>query len=118
IVCITNLKAQLLNNTRWKSYDEQNHFDLFWNFNNDTVANSPDNATWTNVSVYVEAGNVLTFRNIYSFQCDSTEVGLYHFSVILDTLRINEFNEPCSSRADYMNTHYFVDFPIGIHEIE
>ena len=115
---VTIAKAQLLNNTRWRAFDQQNNFDLFWNFNNDTVATSSDNSIWTNVSVYAEGGNILTFRNLNSSECDSNDVGIYYFNIIQDTLRLTEFNEPCATRASYFNTHYFVDFPIGIDEIE
>src|SRR5690348_9926292 len=115
---VTIVNAQLLNNTRWRAFDQQNNFDLFWNFNNDTVATSSDNSIWANVSVYAEAGNILTFRNLNSIECDSADVGIYYFNVILDTLRLTEFNEPCAARASYFTTHYFVDFPIGINELE
>src|SRR5436190_10323666 len=84
------LKAQLLNNTRWRSYGEQNNFDNYWNFNNDTVATSPDNATWTDIAVYIENGNVLSFRDLNSLNCNLNDVGIYHFSIVLDTLRIVE----------------------------
>jgi hypothetical protein len=113
-----SVNGQLLNNTRWKSYDALNNFDLFWNFNNDTVAYSPDNMNWTSVSVYVEAGNIVTFRDIIDVGCDTSIVGVYQFSLLLDTLRITILNEPCTSRSDYFTTHYFVDFPIGINEAE
>jgi hypothetical protein len=117
-VSFITVKAQLLNNTRWKSYDQQNHFDVFWNFNNDTVASSPDNIIWTNVSVYTENGNLLSFRDITDITCDTNVVGFYQFSLQMDTLRFLSINDQCTDRLNYLTTHFYVDFPIGINEPE
>jgi hypothetical protein len=119
ILCFFSFaKAELLNNTRWRSFDQQNHFDLYWNFNNDTVAISTDNISWDFISVYTEAGNVFTRRDLDPLYCDTNIYGIYHFSLVQDTLRFTIFSEDCLSRGDYMTTHYFVDFPIGISELE
>jgi hypothetical protein len=110
--------AELLNQTRWRSFDSQNNFDLFWNFNNDTVAVSSNNINWNYISVYTEAGNVFTIRDLDSISCTTVDYGIYHFNVVQDTLRFTLFSDNCFNRWDYLTTHYFVDFPIGIDEYE
>jgi len=117
-VSICSLKAQVMNNTRWRSYSQQNTFDLFWNFNNDTVSYCNDNISWIDVSVYTEAGNIITFRDLVTNQCDTIEVGIYQFNILLDTLRFTVISEPCASRMDYLTTYHFVEFPIGINELQ
>jgi len=112
------VNAQLLNNTRWRSYDQLNNFDKYWNYNNDTVAYSLDNINWSSFSVYTEQGNLLTIRDIVDVSCDTSVTGFYQFSLLLDTLRLSLVNDPCTNRKDYLTTHFFVDFPIGINDLE
>jgi hypothetical protein len=118
ICCSLAANAQLLNHTRWKSFDQLNNFDLFWNFDNGLVAFSTDNINWDFNAVYTEAGNVFTIRDVNPLMCDTTVYGIYHFSIVQDTLRFTLLADNCVTRSDYFTTYYFVDFPIGIIEPE
>jgi hypothetical protein len=113
------LKAQLLNNTRWKVYDNGSHaFVQFWNFQNDTIAESIDNINWNWFATYTEVGNVFSIHDIENVTCINSETGVYNFSILFDTLRFTKITDGCQSRSEFMTTHFFVDLPIGVNELE
>ena len=91
---------------------------MYWSFNADTVAVSPDNISWQKISIYGEAGNVFTIQDFQPYFSCGNDLGIYHFSIIHDTLRLTLVDDDCAFRAMYDTTHYFVDFPIGVNEVE
>jgi len=118
---VFTVKAQQLDNTRWMVIDDSLFaFQSFWNFSNDTLAISPDNISWTYLSVYDQVAiNIVTFRDIENGLCDSTVTGVYQiFFINQDTMQLSKLTEACASRSDYITTHYYVNFPIGINDLE
>ena len=116
---VFSVKAQQLNNTRWMVFDSLNTFQSYLNFNNDTVAISSDNVSWTYVSIYDQVAiNIVSMRDIEDGSCDSNVTAVYQFTVQQDTMNFLKLTESCSSRLYFYTKHYFVNFPIGINDLE
>lgn len=114
-----SLKAQLLANTRWKVYEYgSNTVMSTWNFQNDTIAETIDYIFWNWFATYTEVGNVFTIHDIDDVTCSFNTTGVYNFSIVLDTLRFTKITDGCASRSEYLTTHYLVNTPIGINELD
>lgn len=112
------VKAQSVANTIWLGYDSTNTSDLYWNFTIDSLRYSPNNINYTTVSSYTQQANIVRIVDISTVPglCAATDTGIYVTVFSNDTMWLNLFSDPCTSRVSYMTTHYFLNMAMGVPE--
>jgi hypothetical protein len=106
-------QALVLPYTTWATFTYQgNSPGAFFRFDLDSLYDSGNNIFYTSVSRYAEIGNVVrVFDDVSS--C-GTDTGKYSFTISNDTLRFTFISDLCTSRAQYLNSYYFVSLNTGI----
>lgn len=107
--------AQVLANNTWIAYnDTTNAMSLYFRFDNDSMAFSGNNVSYTHISRFSEAGNVLTVFDDET-GCGAAS-GTYSFLMSGDTARFTLISDSCTSRVEYFTSHYFVRMLTTVQE--
>lgn len=114
-ICLTS-RAQNVANTFWLGYDTTDTPDLYWHFTSDSLYFSTDNVNWQIVSTFTENASLLNITDVPTPPPYCGGTGIYTKSFSGDTLWLTIVNDTCSSRVDYITTHYFVNTLTGIDD--
>ncbi len=113
--------SQSLANTSWMVYDTTWTIFCHFNFDNDTLSASPNNITYSNVSIYNEAGSNFTINDLQAAgQCPIMDTGNYSFTIQGDTLHFILVNDPCAIRRLTVDTFHWIRVPTNLtnHSID
>ena len=112
-------RAQQLQNTYWTIYTPTNVLAGYFYFCCDTLSESPDNITYTQVTTYVENGNLFTIIDLPGSPggCPITDSGRYTFSILSDTLYFILISDPCAGRSYVLLNYHFVRLLTGIENV-
>jgi len=110
-------RAQVLQNTLWRSYTLTNVASEYWHFGQDTIGQSITGNGEIKISTYTTIGNLFTIIDLPFNWCPVTDTGKYNFLIQSDTLRFNIISDPCNYRPGVFSFYYFVRSYLGIEDI-
>ncbi|MBK5285851.1 MAG: T9SS type A sorting domain-containing protein [Bacteroidia bacterium] len=110
-------RAQVLQNTWWRSYTLTNVASEYWHFGQDTIGQSITGNGEIKISTYTTNSNLFTIIDLPFNWCPVTDTGKYNFLIQSDTLRFNIISDPCNYRQGVFSFYYFVRSYLGIEDL-